>query len=551
MMGAGKSSIGRRLAARARPSVRRRRRRDRDRRRHDHPGDFRQARRALFPRRRGAGDRAPARPAGRRCWRPAAAPSWTPQTRAAIRDKGISVWLKADLDVLMRRTKRRSDRPLVERRSRTLLPLREPIYAQADITVQSRDVPHDTIVDEIIAAPAEAARRRAPRRKAADDRAAAPGRADRRQRRRSASAPTTSSSAAACSPRSARASRRCGPARASRSSPTRRWRSIILPPAEAALKSAGIDSRAHRRAGRRGLQELTRPSSRSAKRSSPRASSAAISSSRSAAASSAISPALPPRSCGAASISCRCRPRCWRRSIPRSAARPASIRAHGKNLVGAFHQPILVIADTALLDTLPPREFRAGYAEVAKYGLLGDAAFFAWLEANWRDVFAGGAGARARHRGELPRQGRRSSRATSARPATARCSISATPSATRSRPAAGFSGRLLHGEAVALGMALAFEFSARARPAAARPTPTARRAHLAAVGLPTRLQRRAGRLPDADALMDLIAQDKKVKRGKLTFILARGIGASFRRARRRPRRGARLPRGEARRDTMT
>ena len=64
--------------------------------------------------------------------------------------------------------------------------------------------------------------------------------------------------------------------------------------------------------------------------------------------------------------------------------------AHGKNLIGAFHQPILVVADTAVLDTLPPRQFRAGYAEVVKYGLLGDAAFFTWLEANWRDVFAGG-----------------------------------------------------------------------------------------------------------------------------------------------------------------
>ena len=64
---------------------------------------------------------------------------------------------------------------------------------------------------------------------------------------------------------------------------------------------------------------------------------------------------------------------------------------HGKNLIGAFHQPILVIADTALLDTLPPRDFRAGYAEVVKYGLINDAAFFAWLDANWRDLFAGGA----------------------------------------------------------------------------------------------------------------------------------------------------------------
>ena len=79
---------------------------------------------------------------------------------------------------------------------------------------------------------------------------------------------------------------------------------------------------------------------------------------------------------------------------------------HGKNLVGAFHQPVLVVADTALLDTLPNREFRAGYAEMAKFGLLGDAAFFSWLEANWQDVFSGGAGARARHCGLLPRQGR-------------------------------------------------------------------------------------------------------------------------------------------------
>ncbi len=69
--------------------------------------------------------------------------------------------------------------------------------------------------------------------------------------------------------------------------------------------------------------------------------------------------------------------------------------SHGKNLIGAFHQPILVLADTAVLDTLPPREFRAGYAEVAKYGLLGDAAFFSWLEENWREVFAGGSARRA------------------------------------------------------------------------------------------------------------------------------------------------------------
>src|SRR5262249_43229995 len=80
--------------------------------------------------------------------------------------------------------------------------------------------------------------------------------------------------------------------------------------------------------------------------------------------------------------------------------------SHGKNLIGAFHQPVLVLADTALLDTLPARQFRAGYAEVAKYGLIGDAGFFAWLEANWRGAFSGRPPARARHRGELPHEGR-------------------------------------------------------------------------------------------------------------------------------------------------
>ena len=248
-----------------------------------------------------------------------------------------------------------------------------------------------------------------------------------------------------------------------------------------------------------------------------------------------------------ASITCRCRRRCWRRSIPRSAARPRSIRAHGKNLIGAFHQPMLVVADTALLDTLPPREFRAGYAEVAKYGLLGDAGFFAWLEANWRDLFAGGAGARARHRGELPRQGRdrRARRARDRRPRAAQSRPHLRPCASKPRPASPTGCCMARRSA--LGMALAFEFSAQRglMPAGRRATRAMR--HLAAVGLPTRMRGHSRRAAAASTrLMDLIAQDKKVKRGKLTFILARGIGAGLRRARRRSGRGARVSGREAR-----
>ena len=198
---------------------------------------------------------------------------------------------------------------------------------------------------------------------------------------------------------------------------------------------------------------------------------------------------------------------------------------HGKNLVGAFHQPVMVIADTALLDTLPKRQFRAGYAEVAKYGLLGDAAFFAWLEKSWQDVFSGGparehaiavccrakAGIVARDERETGERALLNLGHTFGHALEAGC---------------GFSDRLLHGEAVALGMVLAFDFSARKVLIAAAEAERAR-AHLAAVGLPTHIKDIAGGVPGVDELMDLIAQDKKVKRGKLTFILVRGIGQAF------------------------
>jgi 3-dehydroquinate synthase len=202
--------------------------------------------------------------------------------------------------------------------------------------------------------------------------------------------------------------------------------------------------------------------------------------------------------------------------------------ARGKNLIGAFHQPILVVADTALLDTLPPREFRAGYAEVAKYGLLGDAAFFSWLEANWRDVFAGGKVSGAReHAIAVSCRAKALIVGRDERETGERALLNLGHTFGHALEAAcGFSDRLLHGEAVAAGMALAFEFSARL---GLLPPAEAARAirHLAEVGLPTRPKEIAGGLPDADALMALMAQDKKVKRGMLTFILVRGIGAAF------------------------
>jgi 3-dehydroquinate synthase len=197
----------------------------------------------------------------------------------------------------------------------------------------------------------------------------------------------------------------------------------------------------------------------------------------------------------------------------------------GKNLIGAFYQPILVVADTALLDTLPPREFRAGYAEVAKYGLISDAAFFGWLESNWRQVFDGGSA-------------REHAIAVSCRAKAATVGRDERETGERQllnlghtfghalEAAAGFSERLLHGEAVALGMVLAFAFSARRGLLPDAEAERVRR-HLADAGLPGRIGDVPGPQPSVERLMELIAQDKKVRRGALTFILARGIGQSF------------------------
>jgi 3-dehydroquinate synthase len=197
----------------------------------------------------------------------------------------------------------------------------------------------------------------------------------------------------------------------------------------------------------------------------------------------------------------------------------------GKNLVGAFHQPILVVADTSALDTLPLRQFRAGYAEIVKYGLLGDAGFFAWLEANGRDLFAGGAA-------------REHAIATSCRMKAAIVARDERETGDRAllnlghtfghalEAAAGFSDRLLHGEAVALGTALAAEFSVRLGVLAPEHAARATR-HLAGAGLPVRLTEVAGIVPDADRLMELMSQDKKVRHGKLTFVLLRDIGAAY------------------------
>ncbi|MEI5682372.1 MULTISPECIES: 3-dehydroquinate synthase [unclassified Mesorhizobium] len=200
--------------------------------------------------------------------------------------------------------------------------------------------------------------------------------------------------------------------------------------------------------------------------------------------------------------------------------------AHGKNLIGVFHQPRVVLADTDVLDTLPVREFRAGYAEVAKYGLIDRPDFFAWLEENWREVFSGGPA-----RTEAIAQSCRAKADVVARDEfetgdRALLNLGHTFGHALEAATGYESARLVHGEGVAIGMALAYRFSARMN--LASPDDAARvETHLRGVGLPWRMADIPGTLPDAERLLGYIAQDKKVSRGALTFILTHGIGQSF------------------------
>lgn len=198
----------------------------------------------------------------------------------------------------------------------------------------------------------------------------------------------------------------------------------------------------------------------------------------------------------------------------------------GKNLIGAFHQPSLVLADTDLLNTLTERDFLAGYGEVVKYGMLGDAEFFDWLEKNAPAMADGDVQARVHA-------------------VTRSCQMKAdiverdeTEQGDRAllnlghtfchalEAATGYSDRLLHGEGVAVGCALAFELSARLG-LCSQEDPSRVRAHLREMGMKVDLKDIPGDLPSAETLVDLMGQDKKVVDGQLRFILARGIGDAF------------------------
>jgi shikimate kinase / 3-dehydroquinate synthase len=470
------------------------------------------------------------------------------ETRSRIAETGLSVWLKADLDTLMRRVRKRSNRPLLktpdpEGTMRQLMSAREPVYALADLTVESREAPHERVVQEIVHAldawlSEEEARLTVLSHPAAQE----PGLGSPSMPR----APALS--AASPEPDSTTVHVPLGDraydiliGRGRLNEAGSRARALGARAAAIVADETVAARYAERLAGILGRHDLrtsivTVPPGESSKSYAMLARVCdAILEARIERGDLVI--ALGGGVVGdlagfAAAVVRRGMrfiqvPTTLLAQVDSSVGGKTGINStFGKNLVGAFHQPSLVIADTALLDTLPPREIRAGYAEVVKYGLIDDEAFFHWCEANWRGVFAGGPA-----RDHAVAQSCRAKAAVVVRDEReegdrALLNLGHTFGHALER-IVGYDGtRLIHGEAVAIGLALAFRFSVRLGLCPGQDAERVAR-HLATVGLPTRLDDVPGGCGTAETLVEAMAQDKKVKAGALTFILARGIGRSF------------------------
>ncbi|MFV0282140.1 MAG: 3-dehydroquinate synthase [Rhodoblastus sp.] len=440
------------------------------------------------------------------------------QTRARIAEAGISVWLKAEFDLLMKRVRRRPTRPLLQNPDpegvlRRLMDERYPVYATAGVAVEARDAHYDVVVEDVMnalenhlsGAAAPVARRivRVELGARGYDIAIGDGVIAEAGARIAALGPK-----AACAIVTDEnvAAIHLAPLQASLDAAGVRHSVIIAPPGESTKRYEWFERICEGVIGakiERGDFVV------------------------------ALGGGVIGDLAGFAAASVRRGvrfvqiPTSLLSQVDSSVGGKTGINsAHGKNLIGAFHQPSLVLADTAALATLPEREFRAGYAEVAKYGLIDAPDFFAWLEGNWRDVFAGGPA-----RIEAIARSCASKAAVVARDETeqgdrALLNLGHTFGHALER-LVGYDGmRLVHGEGVAIGIACAYRFSA-ARGLCPGQDAERAVAHLRTVGLPTRIGEIAGWSAGADAILEAMYQDKKVQQGALTFILAHGIGQSF------------------------
>ena len=441
-------------------------------------------------------------------------------TRQNIAKYGVSIWLKPSFDILLARVRKKSNRPLLktadpEQTLRRLLEERTPTYALADLTIESLDGSHDTVVDAILrrldatlgkdVAPVQEARRKVevPLGARAYSILIGPGVLDEAGAEIARIAPGVHCAIVTDA--------RVAPLYLDRLSASLdqaglRSTPIVCPPGEATkcyaefarVCDALIEARIERRdivialgggvigdlAGfcaaslRRGVRLVQLPTTLLAQ-------------------------------------------------VDSSVGGKTGINSrHGKNLVGAFHQPSLVLADTLCLDTLSEREFRAGYAEVVKYGLIGDRGFFEFLESNWRDAFAGGPARAEAIAVSCAAKARVVAADETERGERALLNLGHTFGHALERLTGYDSARLVHGEGVAIGMVSAFRFS-RDLGLCSGQDATRAEAHLKAVGLPTRMRDIPGFDARTEDFLAAMRQDKKVDRGRLTFILARGIGQSF------------------------
>ena len=442
------------------------------------------------------------------------------QTRGRIADSGISVWLRAEFDVLMKRVRRRPTRPLLQNPDpegtlRRLMDERYPVYAGANVTVETRDAHFDAVVEDVMRAlenyveanaqPARPARETV--RVELSDRSydilIGDGLIAEAGPRIAALAPK-----AACAIVTDEnvAKVHLATLQMSLDAAGVRHSAIVAPPGESTKRyewfervcEGIIGAKIERRdfvvaLGGGVIGDLAGFAAASVRR-------------------------------GVRFVQI---PTTLLSQVDSSVGGKTGINSpQGKNLVGAFYQPALVLADTAALATLPEREFRAGYAEVAKYGLIDAPEFFAWLEQNWRAVFAGGPA-----RIEAIARSCASKAAVVARDETeqgdrALLNLGHTFGHALERLVNYDGARLVHGEGVAIGMACAFRFSVQRGFCAGQDAERVA-GHLRTVGLPTRIRDITGWSAGADEILDAMYQDKKVQQGSLTFILARGIGQSF------------------------
>ncbi len=443
-----------------------------------------------------------------------------PTTRQNIARHGVSVWLKPSFEILLSRVRKKSNRPLLktadpERTLRRLLDERTPTYALADFTIESVDGSHDTVVEAILRRLDAALTRDVEPTGEVKRKVEVPlgGRAysiligagvlDQAGTEIARIAPGVHCAIVTDA--------RVAPLyldrlRASLDHAGLRSTAIVCPPGEATKSYAEfarvcdalIEARIERRdiviaLGGGVIGDLAGFCAASLRR-------------------------------GVRLVQI---PTTLLAQVDSSVGGKTGINSrHGKNLIGAFHQPSLVLADTLCLDSLSERDFRAGYAEVVKYGLIRDRNFFEFLESNWRDAFAGGparaeaiaVSCAAKARVVVADETEQGERAL--------LNLGHTFGHALESLTGYDSTRLVHGEGVAIGMTSAFRFS-RDLGLCSGQDATRVENHLKAVGLPTRMRDIPGFSATADDILAAMRQDKKVDRGRLTFILARAIGESF------------------------